>query len=119
MIVFGIKNCDRVKKATTWLTKHKINFSFHDYKTEGITQAKLKSWSTQLGWETLMNKKSTTWRSLDTSLQASITNEKAALALMVKNTSLIKRPLVEVDGKVVLLGFNSEDYERILLPGKT
>lgn len=118
MIVYGIKSCDSIKKATVWLSKHKIPFEFHDYKVAGIGMTQLKRWSKQIGWESFMNKKSTTWRSFDAATQASITNEQAALRLMMENTSLIKRPLIEVDGKVVVLGYNEAEYANALLSGK-
>ncbi len=119
MIVYGIKSCDSVKKATTWFDKHKIAFTFHDYKTTGITASKLKSWSQQIGWESLLNKKSTTWRGLDEKKQKAVTNEKAAILVMVENTSLIKRPLLEKDGKVLALGYQEEEYERVFLSAKS
>ena len=119
MIVYGIKSCDSVKKATTWLSKHKIPFTFHDYKAIGITASKLKSWSQQIGWETFLNKKSTTWRGLDLKIQNTVKNEKAAVQVMMENTSLIKRPLIEKEGKVLTLGYKEEEYERIFLSGKT
>lgn len=78
----------------------------------------LKRWSKQLGWEAFMNKKSTTWRSFDAAIQAAITNEQAALKLMMENTSLIKRPLIELDGKVVALGYNEDEYAKVLLSRK-
>lgn len=118
MIVYGIKSCDSVKKATTWLAKHKIPFTLHDYKATEITASKLKSWSQQIGWESFLNKKSTTWRGLDPKTQSTVTNEKAAIQVMVQNTSLIKRPLIERDGKVLTLGFNEQEYERIFKSGK-
>jgi Spx/MgsR family transcriptional regulator len=118
MIIYGIKSCDSIKKATLWLAKHKMPFEFHDYKTRGISMTHLKRWSKQIGWETFMNKKSTTWRSFDPALQASITNEQAALKLMMENTSLIKRPLIERDGKILVLGYNEEEYTRVFLSGK-
>ncbi len=110
--IYGIPNCDTVKKALTWLNAHKIPYVFHDYKKEGITAAKLKNWSAQLGWETVLNKKSTTWRSLDPTVQASITNEKMAIALLTKNTSGIKRPLIEKGDTVVALGFDETLYSK-------
>ncbi len=113
MIVYGIKNCDTVKKATTWLTKNKIQFEFQDYKKEGISQAKLKDWSKQVGWEKLVNKKGTTWRALDEDIQLGVTNVKAAIALMKEKTSVIKRPLIEVNDQVMTVGFNEEEYNAI------
>ena len=110
IIVYGIKNCDTVKKALTWLTTHKIAFDFHDYKTQSITESKLKTWSAQVGWEVLLNKKGTTWRKLDEKTQASVTNEKAAIAVMIANTSIIKRPVIEKKDKVVAVGFDEKLY---------
>lgn len=110
MTVYGIKNCNTVKSALDWLKKNKIEFEFHDYKAKGITDAKLKSWSKQVGWESLVNKRGTTWRQLDEKVQAKVTNETAAIALMKDKTSVIKRPLIEVKDKVVLLGFDADEY---------
>ncbi len=111
--VYGIPNCDTVKKTLDWLTEHDVPFSFHNYKKEGITTAKLKSWCKQKGWEVLLNKKSSTWRGLDEATQASITNEKTAIALMATSTSIIKRPVIEKDETVVAVGFNATEYKKI------
>ncbi len=111
MTVYGIKNCNTVKSALDWLKKNKIEFDFHDYKSKGITEVKLKAWSKQVGWESLVNKRGTTWRQLDEATQKKITNEKAAIALMLEKTSVIKRPLIEEDGKVLVLGFDEEEYK--------
>jgi len=114
MKVYGIKNCNTVKAAVDWLKRNKIEFEFHDYKTKGVTETQLKSWSKQVGWENLVNKKGTTWRQLDEPLQKKITNEKNAIALMLEKTSVIKRPLIEQDGKVVALGFDEDRYSALL-----
>jgi len=114
MTIYGIKNCNTVKSALDWLKKNNVEFEFHDYKTKGITDAKLKSWSKQIGWESLVNKRGTTWRQLDESVQAGVKNESAAVALMKEKTSVIKRPLVEEDGKVLLLGFDEAEYKKVL-----
>ncbi len=114
MIVYGIKNCNTVKSALDWLKKNKIEFDFHDYKTKGITEAKLKAWSKQVGWESLVNKRGTTWRKLDEATQQKIINEKAAIALMLEKTSVIKRPLIEKDGKVLTLGFDEKEFSSLL-----
>jgi len=111
MIVYGIKNCNTVKSALAWLKKKNVEFDFHDYKTKGITEPKLKAWSKQVGWESLVNKRGTTWRRLDEAVQKKITTEKAAIALMMEKTSVIKRPLIEKDGKVLLLGFEEWEYK--------
>jgi arsenate reductase (glutaredoxin) len=114
LIVYGIKNCNTVKSALDWLKKKKIDFDFHDYKSKSITASKLKSWSKQVGWESLLNKRGMTWRQLPEATQKKITSEKAALELMIEKTSIIKRPLIEQDGKVLLLGFDEKLYKDIL-----
>ncbi|MBN8653162.1 MAG: ArsC family reductase [Cytophagales bacterium] len=113
MIVYGIKNCNTVKNALDWLKKNKVEFEFHDYKKVGVTASKLADWSKQVGWESLVNKRGTTWRQLDEAVQNKITNEKAAIALMVEKTSVIKRPLIEDNGKVLLLGFDEAQYKAV------
>ncbi len=114
MVVYGIKNCNTVKSALDWLNKNKIEFEFHDYKKSGITASKLTSWIKQVGWEKLVNKRGTTWRKLDEAIQNKVTNEKSAIALMVEKTSVIKRPLIEENGTVLLLGFDEVDYKKKL-----
>lgn len=109
--VYGIPNCDTVKKTLDWLKKHKIEYSFHNYKTDGITAAKLHEWSKQVGWETILNKKSTTWKQIGPEAQAKITNEKNAVAALKENTSMVKRPVIEKGDKVVAVGFNEAAYE--------
>lgn len=113
-IIYGIPNCDTVKKARTWLEKKKIAYEFHDYKKNGISPAKLKEWSTQVGWEPLLNRKGTTWKKLDEKIQASVTNEKAAIKVLSENTSAIKRPLIEKGDKIVIVGFDEEAYGKLL-----
>ena len=114
MIVYGIKNCNTVKSAIDWLKKNKVEFEFHDYKKSGITAAKLSEWSKQIGWESLVNKRGTTWRQLDEAVQKKVINEKSAIALMIEKTSVIKRPLIEANGKVMLLGFDEAEYKLAL-----
>ncbi len=114
MILYGIKNCNTVKSAIEWLNKNKIEFELHDYKKQGITQSKLTEWIKQVGWESLVNKRGTTWRQLDESLQMKVINEKAAIALMLEKTSVIKRPIVEKNGKILLLGFDEVEYKKKL-----
>lgn len=114
MIVYGIKNCNTVKTALDWLKKNKVEFEFHDYKSKGISEAKLKQWSKQVGWESLVNKRGTTWRQLDDAVQSKVTSEAAAIALMKEKTSVIKRPLIEHDDKVVTLGFDEAVYKKLL-----
>jgi arsenate reductase (glutaredoxin) len=115
MILYGIKNCNTVKAAVDWLNKKKIPFQFHDYKKAGITAGKLSGWISQVGWEPLVNKRGATWRQLDEADQKKITSGKSAIALMMEKTSVIKRPLIEKNGKVILLGFDEEEYKKKLL----
>jgi arsenate reductase (glutaredoxin) len=115
MTIYGIKNCNTVKSAIDWLNKNKVEFEFHDYKKSGITKAKLNVWSKQIGWESLVNKRGTTWRQLDETIQTKVTNEETAIALMMEKTSVIKRPLIEKNGKVFLLGFDEAEFKKKLL----
>ena len=109
MTVYGILNCDTVKKSLDWLKKNKIDYEFHDYKKSGITKAKLEAWSKKVGWEVLVNKKGTTWRKLTREDQEKITTQSAAIKVMMENNSIIKRPVVEA-GEKLLVGFNETDF---------
>lgn len=115
MIVYGIKNCNTVKTDIDWLTKNKVDFEFHDYKKAGITVVKLSAWCQQVGWESLVNKRGTTWRQLEEAYQKKVVDEKTAIALMIEKTSIIKRPLIEENGKVILLGFDDTHYKKIIV----
>lgn len=112
--IYAIPNCNTVKKALDWLKTNKIAYEFHDYKKAGITATKLNTWSKQIGWENLINKKGATWRQLPKDLQESITTQKAAIALMVEKTSIIRRPLIEEDGKIIAIGFDETEYKKAL-----
>lgn len=116
MIVYGIKNCNTVKNATDWLKKKNIAFDFYDLK-KGISADKLKGWSKQVGWETLVNRKGTTWRQLDERLRSTITSEAKAIDLMKEKTSVIKRPVLERDGQVIAVGFEEPAYSKIFSKG--
>ena len=107
--IYGIKNCDTMKKARAWLDKHGVDYSFHDYKTAGIDKDHLARWSKAVGWETLLNRAGTTFRKLPDAEKANLT-EKKAMALMLAQPSMIKRPVLEVRGKL-LVGFKPESYE--------
>lgn len=111
--VYGIKNCNTVKKALDFLNQHDIPYQFHDYKKEGVTKIKLAEWAKQLGWAPLINKKGTTWRGLDEAVKAGVTNKTAAITLAQEKTSVIKRPLIEQSGKVIALGFDQGVYDDI------
>jgi len=111
MIVYGIPNCSTVKKALTWLTDNGMAYEFHDFKKKGIATDKLDEWCTTFGWENVLNKKGTTWRKLPADQQQAVTDQATAVLLLSQNTSAIKRPIVEQDGKAVLLSFNEAQYE--------
>jgi Spx/MgsR family transcriptional regulator len=107
--VYGIPNCDTIKKTLNWLKENKVAVIFHDYKKGGISQKKLSDWCKLVGWETLLNKKSATWRGLSAEQQSNTLNEAAAIQLMMENTSIIKRPVVEF-GKKILVGFDEKTF---------
>ena len=106
--IFGIKNCDTMKKAFAWLNDHKVVYDFHDYKAAGIDLPRLQAWTKQVGWEALLNTHGTTWRKLSPSQQAHL-DEAKALRLMSENPSLIKRPVLE-NGSALVVGFMPERY---------
>jgi arsenate reductase len=114
MIVYGISNCGTVKKALTWLTENGMAHEFHDFKKKGITAEKLNEWCTAFGWEHVLNKKGTTWRKLTTEQQQAVTDQASAVLLLSQNTSAIKRPIIEQDGKAVLLSFDEAQYATVL-----
>lgn len=106
--VYGIANCDTVKKARKWLTAQSVSHEFHDYKKKGIDAQSLNRWCDELGWEPLVNKRGTTWRKLDDSLKQDLSRDRA-IELMMEHTSLIKRPVIDAGGKL-LLGFDEAAY---------
>ena len=112
LTMYGIKNCDTMKKARTWLDAHEIAYTFHDYKVVGIDRAKLAGWSKQVGWEKLLNRAGTTFRKLPESDRADM-DEAKALRLMVDQPSMIKRPVLEL-GTKLLVGFSPDTYEKAL-----
>ena len=106
IILYGIPNCDTVKKAHAWLTEHAPTYTFHDFKKQGVPPAELARWSTSAGWETLLNRKGTTWRKLDAARQAAVVDAASAQWLMLANPSVIKRPVVNW-GKDITVGFDA------------
>ena len=111
LIVYGIPNCDTTKKAITWLNKNKISFCFHDYKQQGISKQKLEAWCSKLGWETIFNKRSTTWRELSEAEQKKVTGATTAIKVMMENNSIIKRPIIEFD-ETLIVGFNEAEINK-------
>lgn len=111
--IYGIKNCDTMKKARAWLDKRGVAYAFHDYKTAGIERAQLEEWSKKIGWETLLNQAGTTFKKLPDRDKDGITQAKA-LALMLKQPSMIKRPVLEAGRGKLLVGFKPEQYAATL-----
>jgi arsenate reductase len=106
--IYGIKNCDTMKKARAWLDSHGVRYDFHDYKVAGISKEKLKGWAKAVGWEMLLNRAGTTFRKLPDADKEAL-NETKAVALMLTQPSMIKRPVLEMNGKL-LVGFKPEIY---------
>ena len=106
--IYGIKNCDTMKKARVWLDEHGVDYVFHDYKAEGIDKASLERWAKEVGWEVLLNRAGTTFRKLPDAQRENVT-EKKAIALMQEQPSMIKRPVLDVGGKLIV-GFKPEVY---------
>ncbi len=110
MEVYGIKNCDTVKKALKWLNQNNIVYTFHDFKKEGVALSKLEEWQAKAGIDKLLNRKGTTWRGLSEDEKKSAEQLQGAYSLMQKNTSIIKRPVIENEG-VFVLGFDESEYQ--------
>ena len=107
--VYGIKNCDTVKKALKWLADHNIEHKLHDYRVDGLDTAFLQQAEAQFGWENLVNKRSTTWRNLDENVKKTL-SKATALSVLADNPTLIQRPIILQDGKT-LIGFDAKEYE--------
>jgi arsenate reductase len=114
--VYGIPNCNTVKKARTWLDVKGIPYTFHDYKKKGITDGQIRNWLNHYPWEKLVNKAGTTWKQLTDEEKAAVKDAESASGLMILKNAVIKRPLIEDEtGKVVALGFSEPDYEKAFL----
>ncbi|MDW3095220.1 MAG: ArsC family reductase [Gammaproteobacteria bacterium] len=107
--VYGIKNCDTVKKACNWFSKNNIDYQFHDFRKDGLSQAKLKQWASKVDWEILLNRRGTTWRKISDLEKESI-NKTNAIKLMAEQPTLIKRPVIEHNSNV-LVGFSEDTYK--------
>lgn len=114
--IYGIKSCDTVKKARTWLEAHDVPHDFHDYKSAGIDRARLEKWCGEVGWETLLNRAGTTFRKLPDADKAGL-DEAKAIKLMLAQPSMIKRPVLDLGGKL-LVGFNPQTYASSVRTGK-
>ena len=107
--LYGISNCDTIKKARAWLSNNEIEYTFHDYRKQGLARDQLEAWADELGWESLLNRRGTTWRQLPESIRASVDRDQA-ISLMLEQPAMIKRPLLDL-GQSRKLGFKDSDYQ--------
>jgi arsenate reductase len=112
--IYGIKNCDTMKKARAWLDKHGVDYAFHDYKTTGIERDRLERWAKKVGWETLLNRAGTTFKKLPDKDKEGL-SEKKAIALMLAQPSMIKRPVLDLGGGKLLVGFSPDRYNKAVI----
>ncbi|KKI42247.1 ArsC family reductase [Hafnia alvei] len=117
LYLYGIKNCDTIKKAKKWLEEQQIAYQFHDYRADGLDAELLRTFIEQLGWESLLNTRGTTWRKLNESVRQSINNADSAAELMLAQPAIIKRPLFAHNHRM-LLGFNPDQYTQFLAEEK-
>jgi len=110
-ILYGIKNCDSVKAARQWLEAHHIEYSFHDFRADGLTRQQVQAWLQEMGMEVLINKRSTTWKQLDVKTRENL-NENTAAAVLVANPTLVKRPVLDI-GHQRIVGFSAELYDNV------
>lgn len=113
MNLYGIPNCNTVKKARTWLEQNAVAVQFHDFKKQGVTPELAQRWLKQAGWEKLINRKGLTWRGLPEEQKQALKDNASALQLMLEKPSVIKRPLLERDGKLLHIGFDEAAYKTI------
>lgn len=114
MKLYGIPNCNTVKKARSWLAEHHVQSVFHDFKKDGVNEALIGGWLSQVPWEKLINRAGMTWRNLDEQTKASIRDDASATKLMLEKPSVIKRPVLVQDGKILALGFDADAYQKLL-----
>lgn len=114
IVMYGIKNCDTIKKARRFLEANNVDYRFHDYRADGLDAEFLHSAIKELGWEALLNTRGTTWRKLDESVRNSITDADSAAELMLEMPAIIKRPLLCAPGQPMLLGFSESSYTQII-----
>ncbi|MFT5879158.1 MAG: Spx/MgsR family transcriptional regulator [Moritella sp.] len=110
-VMYGIKNCDTIKKTKKWLEANNLEFTFHDHRSDGLDQTQLQNWCQTLGWEQVLNKRGTTYRQL-TDDQKSSLNETSAIALLLEYPAMIKRPILDIDGELTL-GFKADSYAKL------
>ena len=118
--LYGIPNCDTVKKARAWLAGQSLAYQFHDFKKQGVPAERLSAWMAAVGWDRLLNRQGTSWRRLDAAVQSSVQDAASAAALMREHASVIKRPVVEWNGTAtgrVTVGFKPETWNELLAAG--
>lgn len=113
MKLYGISNCNTVKKSRDWLAEHNVSVEFHDFKKHGLNEETAQNWLQQAEWSKLVNRSGLTWRGLSEDRKLAIQNDATALALMLEKTSVIKRPLLEKNGKLLYIGFDAIAYTKI------
>lgn len=111
--MYGISNCDIIKKATKFFNANNIAFEFHDYKKEGVSAEKLKQWCAMAGWETIFNKRSTTWKEIMNAYEGIVNNQAEAIQIMQQHTSIIKRPVIETNGNIIV-GYDEPKYKTLI-----
>jgi Spx/MgsR family transcriptional regulator len=114
MKLYGIPNCNTVKKARAWLAEHNVKADFHDFKKDGVDETLLNGWLAQTPWEKLVNRAGMTWRNLDERSKAAVQDHASAVRLMMEKPSVIKRPVLVEDGKILSLGFDEATYQKLL-----
>jgi len=112
-VLYGIKNCDTVKKARRWLDEHDVSYRFHDFRADGLDEKRLARWTKQVDWETLLNRRGTTWRQLPAAQRERAGDAAGAMTVMLAHVALIKRPVLEYHGGL-RVGFNADDYAALL-----
>ncbi|WP_295392711.1 ArsC family reductase [uncultured Thiodictyon sp.] len=112
LTLYGIANCDTIKKARRWLDEHGREYRFHDYRRDGLTEPQLRAWVDQLGWESLLNRRGTTWRKVPAAMQEAIDQE-SAIRVMLEQPAIIRRPLLDT-GESRLIGFSESSYTELL-----
>jgi len=109
--LYGIKNCDSIKRARRWLDKYQVEYRFHDFRVDGIETQAITNWIEQVEWQNLLNKRSTSWRNLNSTVQQGV-NADTVISLLEENPTLIKRPVLDANG-IITIGFNTDTYQRI------
>ena len=113
LTIYGIPNCDTMKKARRWLDDHNVAYEFHDYKKQGIDGSLLRDWVARVGWETLLNRRGMMWRKLDENRKKQI-DEASAIEIMLEIPGIIKRPVLVTDRADIIVGFNEADYQALV-----